>query len=229
MDDDTLKRITNRITDYNAKLEGIREDRDLSDHGRRKKIVELYDKTVAERDRLVGDDGTRTASRRQALHQRLFGVGAAAGASEVISYRDAQDRVEGVKNAEDLGNLMERAASIGDTSLLKAGFAVAFERSRNSVNGGGYEGIVGEYVEQFPDVGEDVQEYQALTSSRALTATLAERMATSVPRPPEYDDRTPLSDEQPKESAGDAMRRMLASSSPGGPRYQGDFDPHAGY
>jgi hypothetical protein len=102
----------------------------------------------------------------------------------------------------------------------RRGFAKAFERSRNALNGGKWEGLVSEYVNDFPEVADDVSEYQQLTSSRALTAEFAERMATSVPTPPEYHDRSVLSDETPKPTAGDTMRAML-SAAPRGPALPG--------
>jgi hypothetical protein len=221
VDETTLDRITRLITDFNAQVAKIRADKHLSDLGRHDKIVALTDKTRDEATRLRGDADAKAGARRKALQQRLFGLSPHASSSDVISYRDAQDRVERVKDPEELGNLMERAATIGDRSLLKAGFAKAFERSRNALNGGKWEGLVSEYVNDFPEVADDVSEYQQLTSSRALTAEFAERMATSVPTPPEYHDRSVLSDETPKPTAGDTMRAML-SAAPRGPRYQGD-------
>lgn len=221
MDDKTRDRIMRTIADFNAQVSQIRSDKHLSDLGRRTKIVALTDKTRDEVTRLRGDADAKAGAQRKALQTRLFGLSPHASATDVISFRDAQDRVERVKSAEELGSLMERAATTGDQALLRAGFAKAFERSRNALNGGMWEGIVSEYVSDHPEVADDVGEYEQLTSSRALTAEFAERMATSVPTPPEYHDRRALSDEQPKQTPSEAMRAML-SAAPRGPRYQGD-------
>lgn len=221
MDDQTLERITSKIADFNTQLAKIRADKHLSDLGRRERIVALTDATRAEAARLRGDADAKAGAQRKALERRIFGLSPAASSSDVISFRDAQDRVERVKSAEELASLMERAATTGDRALLRAGFAKAFERSRNALSGGQWEGLVSEYVNDHPEVADDVREYEQLSSSRALTAEFAERMATSVPTPPEYHDRSVLSDEQPKPTASDTMRAML-NAAPRGPRYQGD-------
>lgn len=201
MDQQTFDKIRQMVTRYTEKVAEIRADQNLSDLGRRNAIVAEYTKARTEVDRLRGDDVAADYARQKALKQRLFGLSGSASSSDVISFRDAQDRVEKVKSAQELGDLMERASSVGDRSLLQAGFGLAYERSSRLGSGGGWDAIVGEYVEQFPSAAGDLAEYRALTNSTSMTNAFAQKMQTTVPVPPEYRDRRVLSDEKPSRPA----------------------------
>jgi hypothetical protein len=67
--------------------------------------------------------------------------------------------------------------------------------------GGHWASIVDTYVEEQPSVANELAEYRQLSSGSAKDA-LAAHMATSVPRPPELNDRRVLSDETPPQFQG---------------------------
>ena len=185
LDQQTRETLAGKVTAFNTKLKAIREDETLSDLGKRRAIESLYNDTKGNVDGLRGKAESSAYSRRKTLENRLFGIAPGATASDVIAYRDAQDRVARVSDPQKLGELMERASSIGDKTLLKAAFHHAYTRSHDLVSSDLWGAIVAEYVDQNPGDGDALQEYGDMTSSVGLTANLTEHMTTSITKPAE--------------------------------------------
>lgn len=64
----------------------------------------------------------------RSLGRHLFGLPAGADVSDTISYRDAADRVATITDLTELAELMDRASTTGDSMLLRAGLAHAYQR-----------------------------------------------------------------------------------------------------
>jgi hypothetical protein len=194
----TKQTIMGRVAEFNKAVVETREDLTLSPLGRRRRLEELYNTTREQVDRLRATLDQDSNGDRRELERRLFGLPRGADATDVVSFRDATDRVAQVRRPEELGELMERAAGTGDDMLLRAGFARAWQESRKPLSSDTWSGLVAEYADQNPGVRGDLEALERLTSGRGATQGFMERMAMSVTRPRELDkDESTLSDQTP--------------------------------
>ncbi|MFG3300998.1 hypothetical protein [Micromonospora chersina] len=170
---------------YRRKVAAIRADDTLSAKGKRQQLDQLYKETEPRAAELRRQMDRGQYQSRTALERKLFGLPAGATSSDAISYRDALDRVAAIKDPEQLGELMERAHASGDDMLLRAGFAHAYRQTRNPLASDLWGGLVAEYVEQNPAVGDTLAELEGGVVSRAQDLT--DRMNMSIGKPPELD------------------------------------------
>lgn len=203
--DQTKQRITDLVSQFNTDVKAVREDLALSPIGRYRRLQTLYDAVSGQVAQLRSTLDTDTNGDRRDLERRLFGLPRAADASDAVSFRDAQDRVAQAKRAEDVGDLMERAASSGDDMLVRAGFARAWRESLNPLGSDTWAGLVSEYLDQYPAARGDAEALTQLTSPRGRTAGFLERMGMTVSKPAElnrpeatYSDQKPGQPERPQ-------------------------------
>jgi uncharacterized protein (DUF2267 family) len=104
---------------YNAEVEQIRGQRNLSDAGRRARLAQAVVKARADLDRLRAEEADRVAGRRDQIIHEFFGHNRP-NDSRIISIRDAADRAGRVKTPDDAADLMNRAEQSGDDVLLRA-------------------------------------------------------------------------------------------------------------
>jgi hypothetical protein len=197
MDEIAREQCRQAVKAHNAKLQHIRNDRTLSEHGRREAIRASYDQTVQTVSKVKAEQAAKRETQRSGLQRLLFGLSPAATTAEVVAFRDAQDRVAQVKDAAALGELMQRAHDAGDRQLLKAAAAHAFANSRNDIGGRHFGLLVDEYAEQTA-TGRTLEEYRAVLSTASATASAVEALETTPPVPAELRDRRVPSDEEPR-------------------------------
>lgn len=194
----TKQQIIDLVSQFNADIKATREDVTLSPLGRYRRLQQLYDTTSERVAKLRSTIDKDTHGDRRELERKLFGLPRGADAADVVSFRDAQDRVAQAKRAEDLGDLMERAASSGDDALVRAGFARAWKESMSPLGSDVWAGLVDEYLNQYPAARRDAEALTHLTTSRGLTAGMVERMGMTVGRPAELNrPESTYSDEKP--------------------------------
>lgn len=193
------------VSQYNADVRATREDLTLSPLGRYRRLESLYTSARDRVARLRGDLDQGSNGDRRELERRLFGLPRGADASDVVSFRDATDRVAQVKGADALGELMERASTSGDEMLLRAGFARAWQESTNPLGSDQWAGLVDEYAAQYPAVVRDLDALRTLTTTRGATRAFMERMGMTVTKPQElnrpeaaYSDQTPSRGDRPQ-------------------------------
>lgn len=212
--DETKAQIVAIVEQYSADVKAVREDITLSPLGRYRGLQQLYDTTSQQVANLRSTLDQNTNGDRRTLERRLFGLPSGADASDVVSYRDAQDRVADAKRAEDLGELMERAAGSGDEMLLRAGFARAWRESLNPMGSDVWADLVSEYLDQHPASRRDAEALTQL-SPRGMTATFLERMRMTVTKPAELNrPESSFSDQTLAQDTPQLMTRTVAS----GPR-----------
>ncbi len=187
LDDTTRNQLTARASNYRARIAAIRADTGLSESGKRAALATAYEEARDYASRVRGKAEESTASRKRQLEKSLFGLSPAASDSSVVALRDAQDRVAGISNPEQLGELMERALIAGDRTLLLAGFSHSYQQSRNPLGGSKWRPLLDEYIHEFPSTAEPLAELEELGGSAGLTAQLGEQIATGIPKPPELD------------------------------------------
>ncbi|GGR78544.1 hypothetical protein GCM10010169_23400 [Micromonospora fulviviridis] len=171
---------------YRTQVAAIRNDDTLSPKGKRQQLEQLYNDTAPRAAELRRQMDRGQYQSRTALERQLFGLPAGASSSDAISYRDALDRVAAIKDPHQLGELMERAHTSGDDMLLRAGFAHAYQQTRNPLASDLWGGLVAEYVENNPAAGQALAELDGHSVSRAQALTDAVNM--SISKPPELND-----------------------------------------
>ncbi|MFI5495291.1 hypothetical protein [Actinoplanes sp. NPDC051859] len=187
--------IVQHATAYRAQVAQIRGDQTLSPLGKRRALEAAYGQVQPVVAELKKQLGRSEHVGRQELERSLFGLPANASAADVVSFRDAADRVAKAKRPEELGELMVRAAAAGDDMLLRAAAGRAWERSREPLASDGWGLLVAEYGAQNPNAGGELEKLAAVSGSRSATERFADRLAMDVARPKElYEPESALSD-----------------------------------
>ena len=167
--------------EYRRKADAARRDNALTPYGKYLELKRLYDDYSPRADllRSLMERGEQVDT--SALRRRLFGLPQGADSSDAISFRDAQDRVAGLK-ADALTSLMDRAEQSGDELLLRAGFARAWELSLIGLESMADE-IVAEYALTHPNVEQDLNRLRDTRST--IQQALVDRVEMAIPRPQE--------------------------------------------
>lgn len=120
---DNAKRASTR---YSAELREIQQDPHLNEQGRTERTAEAEAAHKAQRQTGINTENEIIDKKIADLERRLDGfVGYAS--SDIIAYRDAQDRAEAVTDADRALKLMERAIRSNDRTLAHALFRTAVE------------------------------------------------------------------------------------------------------
>src|SRR5947209_3913614 len=104
---------------YAARLEALRNRRDLSDEGRRRQMAKLKTETSDALRTLATQDNEATETRKRRLLDRAFGT-TVVPASQAVAQRDALDRAAKIKTAKEAADALALAKFTGDHQLAKA-------------------------------------------------------------------------------------------------------------
>ncbi|QSZ54496.1 hypothetical protein RI444_07650 [Paenarthrobacter sp. AT5] len=139
--------------DQRQQIEAIRANRNLSPEGKRAQIASVYLRAKKEVAKLEQQEATARANRIHSLRKSVFGLGLGyQSAQDMISYRDAQDRVAslGHDDEDKASQLLDRAELSGDTVLASAVVNRALEA--------GWVNVANAYIEAHPHYGSMVEE-----------------------------------------------------------------------
>ncbi|TCL84808.1 MULTISPECIES: hypothetical protein [unclassified Rathayibacter] len=119
-------------------VDSIRANTRISDIEKRDQIARAWLDAKKQINALASDTNATRSTRKQALERKLFGIPNTTDASHAISYRDALDRASAIDSTTAEGErqaveLMRRAEISGDTTLVRALLAVAYERQQVDV------------------------------------------------------------------------------------------------
>ena len=106
--------------DFNATVEGIRADKNLSPEGKAGAIQHHYERLSGQLKTLEAEEKQARASKVESLRKSLFGLSGYTDAQTVINYRDAEDRVASLSSEEDALRRLERAHLGNDDILTQA-------------------------------------------------------------------------------------------------------------
>jgi hypothetical protein len=163
------QRATDAKRDFEVKLAAIRADTTRTAEAKKQRIAAALAPALdivhtAKRDELTN---YKTAMTR--LEKDLFGLPANQTTTDVVSYRDAQDRADtltlddvGVRAATDL---LERADLSGDTHLTRAIFTRAMRL--------GWTKVTDAYLDRHPDQRAAVDQYRELRRYDPTTSMMA--------------------------------------------------------
>lgn len=113
---------------YSAELREIQQDPQLSDQGRAERTAEVEAAHKAQRRTGINTENDIIESKVAELERRLAGF-VGYGSSDIIAYRDAQDRAEAVSDGDRALKLMERAIRSNDRTLAHALFRTAVDNN----------------------------------------------------------------------------------------------------
>lgn len=106
---------------YGRELKEVGADSNLSAQGKKEKSNELYASYKAANEGLRDREKALVASERATLEARI-NITSGSSSSDIISFRDAQDRADAITNADEAARIMARAISSKDTTLAAAIF-----------------------------------------------------------------------------------------------------------
>jgi hypothetical protein len=196
-----------------AKAAGIANRRDLSDDGRKRQLAKIHADAKTAMRKIREEAAADADNRRNQILRELFGDPESYDSGSVMAYRDALDRAEQVKSAQEAQQLLQRARTTGDTKLARAVAAKALNQAMSPTAGDGWVQVVNDWG------GESQHRDKLLTELSGLEqdtrATSSENMLRwSIPRPSGLTnadnvdklagdaDRTPGEDQAPDPLAG---------------------------
>ena len=172
--------------DTTAQIDQIRNRRELTDAAKLSRIAKVHLAGAAQMKELQTTSVQTAKAQRAQAETRAFGVADLKGgsASLAISYRDALDRAAQLTSSKDAQALLSRAHRSGDEPLARATASHAFDMATSgaSFTDSGWEDVVNNFLEQRPDLSDDVQTLAALARP---TRSATELFAYVIPAPPE--------------------------------------------
>ncbi|WP_283604997.1 hypothetical protein [Mycolicibacterium poriferae] len=98
----------------------IRDNRRLTNHGKRTEMAKLVKTARKQRDDLKTKYLTDREARRERLQRRIFGVDGDMTREQLAIFRDSRDRAKRIETPEDAQTELEFAHRYGDTWMVKA-------------------------------------------------------------------------------------------------------------
>lgn len=112
--------------EHSRAIDAINNDPGLSDQGRKDRIAELEQNRRAQRRAWMEQEKEIITRKISALERRLDGF-VGYSESNIIAFRDAQDRADAIKDAAQAAKVMERALRTNDRTLSHAVYRKAVE------------------------------------------------------------------------------------------------------
>ncbi|WP_168429354.1 hypothetical protein [Microbacterium sp. K24] len=109
-------------------VDAINNDPTLSDQGKKERITALETERSNERSAMIAQEKAIINNKITALERRLDGY-VGYSESNIIAFRDAQDRAEAVDDADRAASLMARAIRNNDRTLAHALYRRAVEHN----------------------------------------------------------------------------------------------------
>ncbi|BCZ24745.1 hypothetical protein MYSE111917_01205 [Mycobacterium senriense] len=165
---DDLRKQAERIQSrWASTTDRLDADRTLTDIGKRAKLDTEHAQVSAKLIDLRKKENELITAKRQSLEKRLFGLSSVASTdpSQLIAYRDAQDRAARLAQSDDAAELFASAMRSDDATLAAAILARALAN--------GWNGIVTEYVKQHPAAAEDLIDLAQLQQYDSFGAGLS--------------------------------------------------------
>jgi hypothetical protein len=174
----SLAQLESQIDDLRAQAERIQSrwasttdrldaDNTLSDIGKRTKLDNEHAQVSAKLSDLRKKEAELIVAKRQSLERSLFGLSTVTSGdpSQIIVYRDAQDRAARLTQSDDAQEVFAAAIRSDDQTLAAAVLARALAN--------GWSGIIAEYVKQNPNASEQLDDLAKIQEYDSFGATLS--------------------------------------------------------
>lgn len=180
----TRRKILRANADYARQVKRIQQDPYLSPEGKRRALAVLYHQhrayVTSERQR----SDERARQRAERLRRHLF----APPPGAILEWRDAVDRLGDVSSVQKMQGMLRTARTVGDTSMIRAILAAAWQRAATDTMGRGWSAVVEEAVQAAgPDLRPYADELAAIERADTREARFTEAAEFGVLRPPELD------------------------------------------
>lgn len=199
IDDDSMRKIRRRQDAYNREIARIRGNANLSGQGKRQAMAAARQNAVTDIGQIKNAANVAYQQRRQQLERKLFDVSAeyADSVNASLSFRDAQQRVAGLKSGAEAQGLMAAALRSGDHLLQKALFSEAWARAGDRMTNSGWGEVARGYIQHArPDLAPVVDELSHLQEIDTRQRATAEAIETGVHLPPEMANMSPHDQQQ---------------------------------
>ena len=113
-------------TTYSSERREIENDPHLNDHGRTERLADLEAAAKSRRRTGIAEENEIIDNKIAELERRLDGY-VGYSSSDIVAYRDAQDRAEAVTDKDRAAKLMDRALRSSDRTLAHALYRAAVE------------------------------------------------------------------------------------------------------
>jgi hypothetical protein len=165
--DQERQKIDRLRLEYQERVNAIRADKRYTPEGKRAAIAREYMRVDAGVRRIVEAAQKRRDDRIRTLQQRLFSAPGGNDPAAVLSFRDAMDRAERVRDATEAAALLDRAVRTNDVALQRAVLDRAFRAAQSDPFGhrGPWVGLLDRYREMVPSMGDDIAELAELTGA----------------------------------------------------------------
>jgi hypothetical protein len=135
---------------YQATIEALRANKDLTDEGRNSQIAAVHAATRDHLGQLRRTETARLQGEREGLQRDLFSglkPGWNSTAADVVAIRDAGDRADALKNPADASTALARAHFTHDDSLASAiGQEAARRSDTDPSQAEAWQEVVGQFV-----------------------------------------------------------------------------------
>jgi hypothetical protein len=140
-----IEKLSKNYRTYQERLDDIRKDWTLSDEAKRQTLQDLYSKHLRTHEELAAEHRRTVAEKAEDTRKRAFKAPKTGGvaALDMLSYRDALDRVGRTREPRELQETLDRARWTGDKALAKAVLYRGYELQNR--------GIVQSYFQANPD------------------------------------------------------------------------------
>ncbi len=168
---------------YSRKLEEIRQDADLNDGAKARRIEPAYREAKREEARLRQEKRDGLAQRTRAAERKAFAPPALKGSDPALAqmnFRSALDSVEGITDTGELSRKLERATITGDRTLARA---VAWR-----ANDYGADQVVRTYLDTDAEARKDWTEWADAHAEQEQAQRMGASFASGVPSIEEPDE-----------------------------------------
>jgi hypothetical protein len=143
-----------------ARRNEISQDRTLSDEGKQQALAEVTSNAKPKLKELRAREDKLIADKINELESRIDSK-TGNTATDVIAFRDAQDRAERLEDPDEAERLIARAMRTGDTSLAHAVFRKAMDA--------GWPSVTRTFTSANPELTDVVRDLGQLTKFREQT------------------------------------------------------------
>lgn len=157
-------RATSLKISFRDNLEAIRNDNSLTESGKQSQIARAYNEALAGIENARAEEERHASERREYLEADLFGITPLSGGADLISYRDAYDRVADIPQdgAQDTAlRLLTQAERSHDSHLAKAVIQRAMEEE--------WTPVLNRYAETRAGTEHKLQELFDMTAGTSTT------------------------------------------------------------
>ena len=145
---------------YRANADAVNANSNLSAEGKQAEIAQWRDLTKAKLDDLRRQEH-QIVEEAITAREKLIDSKIGTSASDLIAFRDAQDRAERLDNDNEAQRVLERALRNDDTSLAGAVFRQALEK--------GWRTTIATLTTAKPELGDAVNDLTILSKFRSNT------------------------------------------------------------